>query len=337
MRFVLSATAVAATVLMVCCSPADDKPATKPGTKPTPQTPAAKSGSQPVAKPAAVAGSIADEESIRKRAATYIRSYGEGNAKAVAGHFTTDAEYVTESGDVLRGREAIERALAESFQESPGQKLEVNVESIRFIGPGLAVEDGTATVTRGKEGVASRSRYTAVLQKSDGQWLLASVRDQPVDSRRQHAEQLRNLDWLLGEWIDEAHESVISFACRPNENGTFLLRDFTVKISGDDALQGSQRIGWDALAGQFRAWTFDSEGGYSEGVWYRDGDSWLLTSSGVNADGESTSATSVFTPVNQHTMTWQAMDLVIGGVRLPDTELVQIVRRPPRPNPAAAR
>jgi uncharacterized protein (TIGR02246 family) len=332
MRSLSIVAAVAGILAVVCFVTADDKPATKPGTKAAGKT----AVSQPTATPAAVAAAIADEESIRKRAAAYAKSYGEGNAAAVAGHFTADAEYVTDEGDVLRGREAIERALAESFQETPGQKLDVKIESIRFIGPGLAVEDGTAVVNSAKGEVASRSHYTAVLQKNDGQWLLASVRDLPPEGRRQHAEQLKSLDWMLGEWIDEAHESVISFSCRPSDNGTFLLRDFSVKISGEEAMQGSQRIGWDALAGQFRAWTFDSEGGYSEGMWYRDGESWLLTSSGVNADGESTSATSVFTPVNRHTMTWRAIDLVIGGVRLPDTELVQIVRRPPRPKPAAA-
>jgi len=332
MRFLLILTAVAAMVTAVCLTAADDKPATKPGTK----APARTAVAQPTPKPAAVAAAIADEEAIRKRAAAYAKSYGEGNAAAIASHFTADAEYVDDEGDVLRGREAIERALAESFQETPGRKLEVKIESIRFIGPGLAVEDGFATISSDQGEASSRSRYTAVLQKGDGQWLLASVRDLPAESRRQHAEQLKNLDWLLGEWIDEAHESVISFSCRPSDSGTFLLRDFTVKISGEEAMQGSQRIGWDALAGQFRSWTFDSEGGYSEGMWYRDGESWLLTSSGVNADGESISATSVFTPVNRHTMTWRAIDLVIGGVRLPDTELVQVVRRPPRPKQASA-
>ena len=40
--------------------------------------------------------------------------------------------------------------------------------------------------------------------------------------------------------------------------------------------RGTQRIGWDPVAGQFRSWDFDSQGGYSEGLWSRDGDRWII-------------------------------------------------------------
>ncbi len=313
---------------VVCLGTAQEKAAQKPGTKSSAKTPAA--------QPAAPVKAPSDEEAIRQAAVTYVKAYSQGDAKAVAAHFTVDAEYVADNGRVFQRRDAIEKAIAESFAETPGCKLEAKVESIRFIGPGAAVEDGTATVTPPGGAPAVNSRYTAVHLKSDGKWLIASVRDQAPASGRQHSEKIKALAWLAGEWVDESPDSVMLFTCRPSADGNYLLREFTVKIAGHDAMNGSQRFGWDPMTRHLRAWTFDSEGGFAEGVWHPDGDSWVLKSSGINADGQLTSATTIFTPIDAHTMTWRALDVMIGNNRLPDTELVRIVRKPPQPKHAAS-
>jgi uncharacterized protein (TIGR02246 family) len=310
---------------------AQEKAAQKPGTKSSAKAPAA----QPAAPVKAPVNAPSDEEAIRQAAVTYVKAYSQGDAKAVAAHFTTDAEYLADDGRVFQGRDAIQKAIADSFAETPGCKLEAKIESIRFIGPGAAVEDGTATVSPPGGAAPVNSRYTAVHLKSDGKWLIASVRDQGPASGRQHAEKIKALAWLAGEWVDEGPDSVMLFSCHASADGNYLLRDFTIKVAGHDTMNGSQRIGWDPMTRHLRAWTFDSEGGFADGVWHPDGDNWVLKSNGINADGEFTSATTIFTPINAHTMTWQALDVVIGNNRLPDTELVRIVRKPPPAKHAA--
>ena len=57
-------------------------------------------------------------------------------------------------------------------------------------------------------------------------------------------------------------------------------------------------LGWDPVSGKLRAWIFDSEGGYGEGTWHRDGDSWVLKTTGVTADGQTASGTSIYTFVS---------------------------------------
>ena len=89
-----------------------------------------------------------------------------------------------------------------------------------------------------------------------------------------------------------------SISCQAVDNGNFLLRQFTVKIAGQEAMSGTQRIGWDPVTGKLRAWIFDSEGGYGEGTWHRDGDSWVLKTTGVTADGQTASGTSIYTLVS---------------------------------------
>src|SRR5260221_3377902 len=65
---------------VVCLGTAQEKAAQKPGTKSSAKAPAAQSAA-PVKAPS-------DEEAIRQAAATYVKAYSQGDAKAVAAHFT---------------------------------------------------------------------------------------------------------------------------------------------------------------------------------------------------------------------------------------------------------
>ena len=272
-----------------------------------------------------------DEEAIRQTGQTYVAAFCRADAKSVVEHFTHNAEYVDEQSHIFHGRPAIEVSLKAFFAEFPDCKMELKIDSIRFVGPGVAIEDGSTAVTRSKGAEPVVSRYTVVHVKSSGQWLTASVRDFAPKPRRQHRAQLRQLEWMLGEWVHEGNDAVVVFSCRAVDNGTFLLRNFTIQIAGQDAISGSQRIGWDAQAGKLRTWIFDSEGGHSDGFWHRDGDSWVLKVTGVTADGQTASSTSLYSFVDPHTMAFQSVDHEVAGVELPDSAKVKIVRHPPRP------
>ena len=276
----------------------------------------------------------ADEAAIRQTGDSYEKAYDAGDAKAIAAHFTPDAEYIDEQGNVHQGREAIEAAMTAYFAENPGCQIEINIDSLRFVSAGVVVEDGTTTVTPKDNAEPVSSRYTAVHVKTNGKWLAASVRDHAPKDRRQHRAQLQQLGWLRGDWVDESDDSVVLFSCDVVDGGNFLLRKFIIQIAGQEAMSGTQRIGWDPLTGKLRAWIFDSEGGYGDGSWHRDGGRWVLKSTGVTADGQTASSTSIYTFVDEHTMTWQSVDHEIAGVQLPDSELVTIVRRAPMPEMA---
>ena len=304
--------------------------------------PAEKGDAKPDAKPAekksftqSVSGDhSADEEAIRLTGETFVKAFGSGNAKALAAHYTMDAEYIDEHGNVFQGRAAIEGSLTAGLARNPGSKIEMNIESIRFVSPGVAVEDGTTKLAPAGNAEPVYSHYTAIHVKANGKWLAASVREQAPKIRRQHRAQLQQLAWLQGDWIDEGEDSAVIFSCAASDGGNFLLRKFSIHVAGEEAMSGVQRIGWDPLTGKLRTWTFDSEGGYTEGCWHRDNDRWVLKSAGVTADGQTASSTNIYTLVNEHTMTWQSVDHEIAGVELPDSPIVTIVRRAPLPEAA---
>ena len=279
-----------------------------------------------------------DEEAIRLVDDSFVKAYEAGDAMAVAEHFTTDAEYVDETGTVFEGRAAIEASMKEFFEESPACKLQISAESIRTISPGVVVQDGSTLITRGEESAPCECQYTTVYVKVDGKWLIASVRDSAPRDLREHSVHLQQLGWLKGDWIDEGDDSIVNFSCEAVDNGNFLMRKFTIVIGGEEAMSGTQRIGWDPLTGKLRTWIFDSEGGYGEGLWHRDeeNDRWVLKTTGVTADGETASSTSLYTFVNDHTMTWQSVDHEIAGVQQPDSDIITIVRHSAGPAPAIA-
>jgi hypothetical protein len=141
------------------------------------------------------------------------------------------------------------------------------------------------------------------------------------------ASPLEALDWMVGTWLDEGEDATVVTECAWTKNRKFLKRSFKVKVDEDVTLEGDQFVGWDPLAGQIRSWTFDSEGGFGEGLWIQDGDQWLVKASFVLADGSRASSLNVYTHVNDDTIRWQSTNREIAGELQPNIPEVTVVRQ----------
>lgn len=296
-----------------------DKSATKPRS-------AADSGQQ--TKPVIRGAADGDVEgAIRASAVRFSDAYNAHNAKVVAAGFTVGAEFVTEDGSTLRGREALERHFAAVFSESPQVHVELKVDSVRRLAAAAAIEEGTVTLTRAPGEQPTKSRYMAVHVLDAGGWLVALVRDEAARNSG-----LAELDWMVGDWMDESEGALILTSCRRAAEENQLLQEFTIRRPGEAAASGTTRVARDPQTGQIRSWTFDSRGGRSEALWSRaPGNAWVLKSRGVNAAGRVFSATAVLRKIDADTMTWESRDRVEGGVLSPDFGPVTVKRRPPAP------
>jgi uncharacterized protein (TIGR02246 family) len=279
--------------------------------------------------PAAAADPTEDEAAVRVNITSFVDAFNAKDAKAVSQLFAPEAQIITEDGETVEGREAIEQAFGAVFEDTPDVEVEVFVDSIRFVGSDLAVEVGSTKETPAPGETPEYGRYTVLHVKREGKWLMAIARDTAGEPPTNH-ERLQPLGWLVGEWIDDGGSSVVHTSCRWSEDGNFLLQDIRLQIAGNDAMQVTQRIGWDPLNKRVRSWAFDTEGGFTEGVWARDGDSWVIKSTGVRPDGIPASATSVIVPTGQDGYVWRAVDRVIGEQVQPPVE-VKVVRKPPAP------
>lgn len=275
-------------------------------------------------RPAQSKAPPADEQAIRSAAQKYAATYNSGNAKALAALWTVDGDYTDEFGRAFVGRDAIEQLFAATFAAGPGATLEIKTESIRFLSPDVAIETGIARATPA-HGNPTSVRYSAVQVKRDGQWLLASVRDLPrtVDSNHEY---LHGLQWLVGSWEAASGNERLAIEVEWTENRNFLLRTYTVEKDGKTTRSGRQIIGWDPRAAAIVSWHFDSDGGFGQDHWHKQGSKWFIQTEGVLRDGGQASATNVLTPVDANTCTWQSLDRMVDGDVLPDTEPMQLKR-----------
>ena len=169
-----------------------------------------------------------------------------------------------------------------------------------------------------------------IYARQGGRWLHARIRDEQPDEVSPH-EQLLQLEWMLGEWVNESDDGIVKTNCKWSDDGNFLLREFDVKVEGRIALRGTQRIGWDAQRKQFRTWVFDDRGGFAEGLLSRDGDRWITKASGVRSDGQSVSTTNAFTALGKDRILWETLERTVGGEAVPGTDQFYLVRRAPLP------
>jgi uncharacterized protein (TIGR02246 family) len=270
----------------------------------------------------------ADEEVIRANIAAFIKAYNAHDPKAISALFTPNGQIVDEQGKAYAGRAGIEQVFKDLFTESPKKQIEVNVESLRFIGPNVALEKGT-TKESAPGDIPEYDRYTVLHVKQDGKWLMALAEDADGDAPTAQ-DQLQPIAWLVGEWIDDDGSSVVRSSCRWSEDGNFLLQDFDLQLNGQNAMKVSQRIGWDPIARQIRSWVFDSEGGYGESFWTRDGDTWLIKTRGVSGDGKIGTATNTLVPAGKDAYVWRSRDRIVGD-DVADPIEVKVVRKPPQP------
>ena len=211
--------------------------------------PTAPAAARPEATPAGrnrPAAQKADEQALRQLIAAFTDAYNAGNAKALAAMFTVDGEIVDQNGDTTHGRADIEQLFAAEFEDHPHAKIEDIVESIRFLSPIAAVEEGISTITHEPGEPGESGHYAVVYVKQDGKWQIASDRDLPDDEATSKSE-LDQLGWLVGSWVDESPEGLVKTSYQWAENHHFLLGEFTVQIAGkprSPARNASAGIRW---------------------------------------------------------------------------------------------
>ncbi|MDB5390580.1 MAG: hypothetical protein JWM11_6226, partial [Planctomycetaceae bacterium] len=273
-----------------------------------------------------------NDAAIRKVSDSIAQAYLHHNAKAFAAVFTVDGEYLDLKEALFHGRDAIEKEFTGFFQTNPESIVSVTFDVIRPIAPGIVKIQGTTRFQRTPADHATAGQCSLVCAKEGDRWLIASLREiaSPGKPLLRH-EQVGLLKWMLGDWLHEGPNSEFHFFCRWDQSGNYLLRDFSVRAAGRELITGTQRIGYDPISGHLKIWTFDSEGGYSHGSFQQQGESWILHSTGVTAEGQVASGTEVFTLADPHRIVWDTVDRNIGGRRIADTTKITIVRKPPAP------
>lgn len=277
----------------------------------------------------AQAQSTADEAVIRANCDKYVEAYNRRDSQTMAGMWSPDAVYMDPmTGEQIVGRDAIAKQFDYVFAGSEDAKLAVTIDSIDFVSPNVAIEKGRAVVTySGDE--PEETIYAAVHVRRDGEWYLDRVSEEETpEPPPSNYEQLKELEWLVGSWVDADDLVTIQTEVAWTKNRNFLRRSFAAVVRDQINMSGMQIIGWDPADKTIRSWVFDSEGGFAEATWTRKGDQWHIQNSGTLTDGRKASSLNILTYVDGDSLRWESVNREVDGELLPNVEPVTVVRAP---------
>jgi uncharacterized protein (TIGR02246 family) len=272
----------------------------------------------------------AEDQIIREKTKAFMEAFNRGDAAALAAHYAKDGEIVDTTGKTTRGREAIQKQLESFFSKNKGAKLEQNCEAVRLVTPEVIIERGCMTLTS-TAGPPARNRYTAVLVKRDGQWLIENLRTTDDTATAEASGPLAELDFIIGEWVEADDTSVVHTIAEWTPGRKYIFRTFSIYVKDDINTQGTEIIAWDPAAKTIRSWIFESDGDFGERTWTKQDGRWVIKCTGTLADGKKMSCVNTVRPIDANRMAWQSTARDIGGKLHPNTPEIIVVRKQPRP------
>ncbi len=270
----------------------------------------------------------ADEIAIRKGIETVrVQAYNNADTHAMASFWSSEGEYVSPSGEEeAKGPEKIQEALAAFFAKNKGVRLKTTVSHVEILSPDRATATGIAVYESPQES-PEKAGFIATLHKEKGKWKLMRVEEDESASPSEAESHLKELSWLIGEWIDRDENASVDTVFQWTKNFSFITGSFTVAVKDRVDLEGTEVIGWDPVDKKLRSWIFDSSGGFGEGTWSHEGNRWVVKTRSVLRSGKKASSINIYTPVNSDTFTWQSVGREVGGELLPNIGEVTVVRK----------
>jgi len=277
----------------------------------------------------------ADEAEVKQMITEYARAFNAKDVDAISGFWTENGVHIDrETGDRTEGRDAIKADLVASIEQNPGAQLVGRVERVRFVKPDVANVEGEVTLSiPGAD--PTRTLFSAILVSNDGKWMIDSIEESPVPVPATSVEALKDLEWLIGRWVDDSGDARVDTTFRWAASNAFLLRSFAVTTADGDVREGTQVIGWDPRSNEIRSWSFQSDGSFGDATWSKSGDDWLGKSSQTLADGRAASGTFVYSPVSKDEISIRLIGHEIEGEPQP-TDAAITIKRVVEPAPATA-
>jgi uncharacterized protein (TIGR02246 family) len=271
-----------------------------------------------------VGGAESAEEISKVQAAAYVAAFNKQDSAALAALFTADAEYTVNEGDAMSGRDAISAQTKAFFAATADAKLEIVVESSRFLTAEVISERGFATVAA-SDGTET-TRYTATQVKKNGKWLIAELLEETLPSADPAADALSSLEWIIGKWKVETAGIDAETEATWTLDGHFITR--TTRIAQEDggAFVSVEVIGYDPVADQLQSWIVDNEGGFGSNLWRRDDNKWLIRSKATSPDGGQSSSQHILTVLDEKSYGLETINRILDGEALPNRDQIKIVR-----------
>ena len=268
----------------------------------------------------------ADRSKIEAAIESYVAAFNSKDVDKLVSHWSEQGVYVSRtSGEALTGRDALKEEFAAILSAEDAPTLAVETESIEFISPNVALERGSAVVSRGDS--INQTTYQVVYVEQGDDWMIDRVSEDEIIVKASNYKFLKELEFLVGQWIHESEGTTIEIDCEFTTHQNFLSRKYKVSSGGQVKSSGLQIIGWDPKEKQIRSWLFDSDGGFVKGEWSSHDDVWVVQSVATLADGASGSSTGIYRQIDADSVGWRKINRVLDGNLLPNTDEVTVRRQ----------
>jgi uncharacterized protein (TIGR02246 family) len=124
----------------------------------------------------AQADRAADEAAVRAVIQAFLDTREKNDAAGLAALLTADVDQRQTSGNLRSGREAVVSGSL-STQQSTGGRRTISVDSLRFVGPDVALADGRYDSMGRADGTDQRMLTSMVLRREGGAWKIAAIRN----------------------------------------------------------------------------------------------------------------------------------------------------------------
>jgi uncharacterized protein (TIGR02246 family) len=124
----------------------------------------------------AQADRAADEVAVRAVIQAFLDTREKNDAAGLAALLTADVDQRQTSGNMRSGRDAVVSGSL-STQQTTGGRRTISVDSLRFVGPDVAIADGRYDSLGRADGTDQRMLTSMVLRREGGAWKIAAIRN----------------------------------------------------------------------------------------------------------------------------------------------------------------
>ena len=126
------------------------------------------------------------EDLIRETLQSYATAWNRADSRAIADLYTSDADYTGFGSLMTRGRGEIETRYATLFSGAyAGTEVALDMSSLRFLKPDVAIVDGTLDLTyHNANGSAQTGKglFIAIMTDAEGQWRFTTFWSKRLES-----------------------------------------------------------------------------------------------------------------------------------------------------------
>lgn len=268
-----------------------------------------------------------NDAELRSTTEAYSEAFNKHDYQKIASMWEEDAILHNPITDeTVEGRAEIADYYKKKFEENKNDQIQTTIESIVFKNPNEATVKSQFQVTDNNE-TKMAGRMSVDYVKKDGKWYVLRFAEFEKMDAVSHFDKLEQFNWLAGDWVDESEGVEIHSKWQWDKHKNFLTERFTMKVLDEDEFEGFQMIGWDPAKEKIRMWIFDSDGGFGEGTLAEKDHSWYASMVFTLPDGQTGSATNVYTKVDDNTYTFSSIGRDIEGTVLPNVGPYKIVRK----------